>query len=402
MYTKTLYILLLTILAHQVTTYTQSTTCTGTENDISTRMYGGCILKTAQETAPANTKSLNANPVSIATGSCITAATKYQNIYGLLNVGSINGQTVSDTEMCWIGKAFQEMFVATSGETNCDAFNQHLILQKAYEYRSANATFKTTKATGFEKFTANYSSCDVITIGGSSQNTANKQISEVVEHLLHAISDTGFAQAMPKYFAHKNSYLACAKDEAVKNGTFKTTDYNQVTNAETKERIIIQEYFYWLVTTAWGFQTTYGENSPNEWPYRTWADLKACNRNPLGVDLYENVISKIITQPSTATLTSLGKMKQGGTPDASPCPLTAGTTPTNCCCTCSKGCVVDDTPSGTAATCKKTSCATQKAFTWVNSCSTVKHTSCPNVKAAGIIGFALQMLLVVYMIFGAY
>ena len=80
----------------------------------------------------------------------------------------------------------------------------------------------------------------------------------------------------------------------------------------------MQKYFYWLVTTAWGFQATYGASS-TEWPYTSFINLQACDKNPRGVDLYNNVISKIIKMPSTTTLTSLGNLMSGGTPDTSPC-----------------------------------------------------------------------------------
>lgn len=155
----------------------------------------------------------------------------------------------------------------------------------------------------------------------------------------------------------------------------------------------MQEYFYLLVTTAWGMQASYGSAS-TEWPYTAWSDLSACNRNPRGVDLYNNVISKIFSAPSTATLTSLGTLASGGTPDASPCPLSIGTTTSSCCCTCTTGCVAADTPTGTALSCTKTGCSnTETAFTWSKVCATTPDTCSGNVLMKSLFMMILIFIL---------
>lgn len=157
----------------------------------------------------------------------------------------------------------------------------------------------------------------------------------------------------------------------------------------------------------WGVQDTYGEANGTEWPIRTAAGISACNKNPKGADLYNNVLAKFMKVPSTATITALGKLAPGQVAEASPCPLTAGTTPANCDCTCSTGCVVDDvTVDGTAAKCKKSGAAQQK-FTWTQVCNTVKSDTCgktdiysttkPSSKAANLMSLVGGLLMIVYI-----
>merc|ERR1711933_70065 len=109
---------------------------------------------------------------------------------------------------------------------------------------------------------------------------------------------------MGKYFGinlNTNSLLKCAMDEAITNKVFVTTNYNSISDKDQKNRILMQEYFYWLVTTGWNIQATYGPNEA-EWPYHTLSALSACDKNPKGVDLYNNVISKIMSKPSDSTI----------------------------------------------------------------------------------------------------
>ena len=379
-----LFIAAITILAKPCyTAYTLPTTC-----DIpwENSHHGLCILNKAWSVAPTNTKSLDPNPVAVPAGSCINSAHKYMNVYGLLLAANMGTQKLPDGSLCWIGKAYQEMFPVANGQNGCDSYNQHLILQKSFEYRAASPVWYKKQGANPVKLDENFSACDIISV--AKNGATGGQIIEVIEHLLHAVSDVGFTKAMPCYFSpdkKKKSLLNYAMEEAIKNKVYVVTSYDKMKSAslEIRHRIKIQEYFYWLVTTAWGYQDLYGKKEA-EWAVTTWSKLAACDKNPIGVDLYNNVISKIISKPSLATITALGKLMKGSTPDASPCPLTEGTTGSKCCCTCSGGCVKDDVQDGTLATCNKVGCNAQKPFTWTKVCPTTTVTNLTSCSAKAV------------------
>lgn len=232
--------------------WTLPTNCTLADRDDGNIYWNStCILKVEMETAPANTKDVDTNPVTVAAGTCINGAKKYINVNGLTLAGSIDTQVSPDASICWAAKAYQEMWPAASGDTGCDQYNQHLVLQKSYEHRFDTPFFQTTEATNkMEKFEFNNGSCDIITVGKTGLDV-NAQVLEVLEHLLHAVNNNGFNFAMPKFFGvntNTESLLKCAMDEAITNGVFVTTSYNNPNmTTSAKNRLLLQEYFYWLV-----------------------------------------------------------------------------------------------------------------------------------------------------------
>jgi len=336
-----IFCLLIVVFAHPAlsTTWSMPTTNCSNEHADSGTHYGGCILKSAWGTAPTNFRNLPA--VTSTSSSCVSNATKYIMVNGLFLGGNLSGQTQTDSTYLWIAKAVQEM-LETDASSTCDGYNQCLIMQKMYEYRAAGAIVEPQVSLGFE---GKWSLCDIIGTGKSSN-----QEHEVVEHLLHFITDVGFARAMPSIFGFdSSSKLMKAMNEAISAGMYVTTNYNSITPTETKERIKAQEYIYQLITTCWGFMTTYGNPSTSEWVVTPLTCDQVKVKNPLGYYLYENVIKKIIKMPSTATMAAITKMASGQTEEAAPT-LSAGTTSnTVCTCSCSTGCC-GGTPYGSAAT----------------------------------------------------
>jgi len=268
-------------------------------------------------------------------------------VNGLLLLGSYDNasdtaQTNTDAQFQWLAQAVQEMLVYDSTST-CDGYNQCLIMQKMYEYRAVgNLVYPEISAN--DNVVYNWSSCDIISLGVST-----KQENEIIEHLLHFISDVGLSKAMPNIFGFTNSSLKNAMDEAISKGLYVTTDYNSVSGSDNKNRIMVQEYFYQLFATCSGFYGTYTGHNENEWVLTTLTCDGLKEKNPKGYYLYMNVIVKVVKLPTTATLTALGKFASGQTPEAAPT-LSAGTTDnTMCTCNCSAGCCAN-TPTGSAAT----------------------------------------------------
>ncbi len=80
-------------------------------------------------------------------------------------------------------------------------------------------------------------------------------------------------------------------------------DFYEEYPAIVKECILIQEYAYWLITSAWNLQDKYGLGE-DEWKLQTPEKLKS--NLPSAYELYETYIRKIMSAPQKATLQSFG------------------------------------------------------------------------------------------------
>ena len=136
--------------------------------------------------------------------------------------------------------------------------------------------------------------CDAIWYIPDESNET--QIMEVLEHVLHFITDIGLHSAMPNDWGiTRNSRVTLAMIEAIDKGIYNVKDTAQIIDP-TRSRIEIQEYAYWLISTAWNHQATYGEVPNEEWGVINIFDLQA--KNPLGYELYMDTIPQIMSPPS--------------------------------------------------------------------------------------------------------
>ena len=83
--------------------------------------------------------------------------------------------------------------------------------------------------------------------------------------MLHLITDIGLHSAIPNDWGiARNSRVTLAMIEAIDKGIYNVKDTAQIIDP-TRSRIEIQEYAYWLISTAWNQQATYGEVPNEEW-----------------------------------------------------------------------------------------------------------------------------------------
>lgn len=313
--------------------------------------YGGCIWKTKVGTPQTNLRSVDATVSSGSSKTCVANAAKYQMVYGLLMAGQFScDTTLHENFFKWVAKATTEMLTPESGTGACDGYHQCLVMQKMYEYRAATMMTITESPTCATNILANWSACDMIM---QNQSSTNSQINEVMEHIVHAITDVGMYRAMPNIFGFETgTLLHAAFTESVTNGLNDDSSYNTpqfMANAEGHVRIKIQEYIYMLWGSCSGFFKAYGNAQASEWKDPELScEGTVKTKNPKGAYLYKHVISKILKMPSTATLTALGTFKSGGTPAAAPTLTDGVSNDTVCKCTCTAGCC-NDTPFGDAA-----------------------------------------------------
>jgi hypothetical protein len=140
-----------------------------------------------------------------------------------------------------------------------------------------------------------------------------RQTMEVVEHLLHNISDIGLHYAYPDEWAFndKNSEVYKTMDQAIQEGLYDISSYEDILEEagdEIYQRVIVQEYAYWLISTYWNLQEPYGPMEEEEWNIDNKKEL--LEKLPDGYQLVENTINKIMRSPSKEILEKFRKYNQ--------------------------------------------------------------------------------------------
>ena len=258
---------------------------------------GGCVLTTARALPGSNLKAVSS--VSATDGSATYAPfTKILTSYGttLLSLSTVDDSFVSD-----IGNTIEEMFDAT---TSTDPDMQNTFIENSYKYASTIPLFYPTDFNNFDFKNSkdNNSICDTISAKQESRNT---QVLEIMEHILHIMTDVGFHYTYPNEWGlTTSSTLYTCMQEAITAGYFKVSGYENM-DAEVKDRVMLQEFAYWFISSAWGLQTTYGDNDTSEWTLKSQSALQS-SMSSCYTTLVTNTVSKVLISPSTSFLNTLG------------------------------------------------------------------------------------------------
>ncbi len=213
-------------------------------------------------------------------------------------------EKVSDVFILKVGQCYQEMFAQKS---SLDIDLQHQIINTLYHYAATipvlsvhhDKISKKTEEALFALEVGNYSVCDVIMIDSKQQTM------EVVEHLIHHISDVGLFYVFPEEwgFNNKESTVVKSMQNAIEKGYFQIKDYEDLKEMDDElyQRILVQEYAYWIITTYWNIQEKYGPNE-KEWRIRNKKEL--LEKLPIAYELIETTVNKIMIAPSDDILSS--------------------------------------------------------------------------------------------------
>ena len=138
------------------------------------------------------------------------------------------------------------------------------------------------------------------------------QIGEVIEHLLHSITNVILYLSFPEEWDYNNpsSSLSLAMQESIDKGIYDISDYDELleNDPEIYKKILTQEYAYWLVLAEWDYYITAGKKeeglSGNE-EFTLGTPEEISEQLPLGHELYQNFVTKILTEPNKETVISL-------------------------------------------------------------------------------------------------
>jgi len=221
--------------------------------------------------------------------------TKKLAVYGITLIAR---DDINDGFMRQIAKTIKEMFPQNEA---IDSELQKELLRNLYKYRTViplfwgeDHEFSPLDKEAWDLTTSQNSICDIIMEGVPGQ------VNEVVEHILHHVTDVGLHFTFPdEWGISKTSKIYKAMQEAIEKGHYNVEQYDEDIDEEERTRVLIQEYAYWVIFTAWDLYEPYGPEA--EWTgIKNPEDLK--EKLPLSYGLFEETLPKVMASPSRATL----------------------------------------------------------------------------------------------------
>lgn len=257
-------------------------------------MLGGCILTTPIGVVPAD----------LHTRTALTATDEYAPFNKVLTAGGlmlVGDDAIDDSFMELVATTIEEIFPR---DESLDLEAQDSVLRAQYEYRALIPFFHgqpdmEEDEAAFDAITATNSVCDII------METESGQVMEVVEHILHYVSDIGLHYAFPaEWGIEPGSEIALAMAQAAEAGYYDIGSYDDIEEDDVRFRVAVQEFAYWVISTAWDLQTPYGPQGEDEWTLTTPAALQ--ENMPELWAMYERTAARVMVAPSLETLQAIG------------------------------------------------------------------------------------------------
>ncbi len=259
-------------------------------------LLGGCILTTPIGEVPDDLYTVT----NVIPANDIPPFTKKLTVYGLTLAA---GDDASDDFMQLVARTITEIFPR---DESLDLAKQEDVLRNHYLYKALipvpvgeDMSFIEDDEETFMLTASQNSICDII------MQDVPGQVMEVIEHILHFVSDTGLHYTFPaEWGISKDSEIALAMNEAIEKGYYEVEQYGDIDNEEEYHRVLIQEFAYWVITTYWNLQEAYGPVGEAEWNIVTSAELEG--KMPALYDMIERTVATVMVAPSLGTLQQIG------------------------------------------------------------------------------------------------
>ena len=221
--------------------------------------------------------------------------TKKLTVYGITLIGR---DDISDDFMKKVAKTIKAMF-PRQGE-HIDAELQAEVIRNMYKYRTAiplflgeDHDFAPDDRADWEHTRSQNSICDII------MEDISGQVMEVVEHILHHVTDVGLHYTFPnEWGVSTTSKVHQVTQEAIDKGYYEVEQYGDEVGEEYN-RVLIQEYAYWIIYAVWELREPFGP-ARAEYNIMNGAELK--EKLPQSYELVVQTIPKVMAAPSRAML----------------------------------------------------------------------------------------------------
>ena len=208
----------------------------------------------------------------------------------------IAGDEISNSFMENVALTINEMFIIN---VNTDTLLQQTLITNLYQYKTVIPLFygedwTIERESNLDALGDENSVCDIIMEG------VPDPVMEVVEHILHHLTDIGLHYTYPADWGlTSSSRLYNVTQEAISLGYYDVAQYSDIPETGVRNRVILQEYAYWIIYTAWDLRENYGP-AQSEWSIITGNELQS--KLPESYALFQETIPSVMTRPSHETL----------------------------------------------------------------------------------------------------
>ena len=221
--------------------------------------------------------------------------TKELNVYGITLIAR---DDISDNFMVNIANTIIEMFPKS---VDIDTMLQKDLLRNIHKYKTVIPLFygedwdlSPTEEQLWDTTAGENSVCDII------MDNIPGQVMEIVEHILHHVTDVGLHYTFPdEWGLSRSSTLYSVTEEAVDLNYYNIQQYSDIDDVGVRMRVILQEYAYWIIYTSWGLREKYGPQD-SEWSIMNSVEL--LEKLPDSYQLYNDTVVKVMACPSDSTL----------------------------------------------------------------------------------------------------
>lgn len=270
------------------------------EADAAPTHLGGCILLSPVGDVPDDVYQHG----DVVATDAMPPFTKELQVYGLRLAAR---DDISDDFLRLVAKTIAESFPRDAG---LDADLQRELLANHYRYGALipvplgdDMSFTEENEEQWAEIEKNHSVCDIIMQG--TPVGPEGQVMEVVEHILHYVTDIGLHYTFPEVWGiSEDSALARAMRKADDEGYYVLDKYLDIGDEEVRFRVQMQEFAYWFISTAWNLQAPYGPVWEDEWTIVDQEDLR--QKLPEMYAAYEETAARVMVAPSLETLQEIG------------------------------------------------------------------------------------------------
>jgi len=272
----------------------QFVACNPDKNGLEDTHLGGCILRTPTGEIPTNIY----HQTGIIQTDEFQPFTKKLIVCGITLIGR---DDISDDFMQKVAETIKEIFSPNGENINKDL--QEDLIRNMYKYRTVIPLFKgedfdftSSDEELWDRTTRENSICDIIMEGVPGQ------VTEVVEHILHFVTDIGMHYTFPdEWGISKSSKLYELMQQAIDNQYYDVAQYSDINNDADRLRVLLQEYAYWIIYTSWDLREPYGPQEA-EWFIMNSSELN--DKLPQSYQLFQKIVPKVMVRPSKEILES--------------------------------------------------------------------------------------------------
>ena len=272
----------------------QFVACNSDENSFEDTHLGGCILRAPTGELPTDIY----HQTGIIQTDEFQPFTKKFIVCGITLIGR---DDISDDFMQKVAETIKEIFSPNGENINKDL--QEDLIRNMYKYRTVIPLFKgedfdftSSDEELWDRTTRENSICDIIMEGVPGQ------VTEVVEHILHFVTDIGMHYTFPdEWGISKSSKLYELMQQAIDNQYYDVAQYSDINNDADRLRVLLQEYAYWIIYTSWDLREPYGPQEA-EWSIMSSSELN--DKLPQSYQLFQKIVPKVMIRPSKEILES--------------------------------------------------------------------------------------------------